>query len=67
MEAQKQKNLIQSKLVNKLMDTIYFLERESEIQNTPEDVERYQKHIRSLEKLVEEVRKEAEEGSLFQS
>ena len=67
METQKQKNLIQSKLVNKLMDTIYFLERESEIQNTPEDVERYQKHIRSLEKLVEEVRKEAEEGSLFQS
>ena len=67
METQKQKKLIQSKLVNKLMDTIYFLERESEIQNTPEDVERYQKHIRSLEKLVEEVRKEAEEGSLFQS
>lgn len=56
MEDKKKKELIQSKLVSKLQDTIYFLERESELQDRPEDADRYQHHIHALEKLIEEVK-----------
>ena len=55
MDDNKKRELIQNKLISKLQDTIYFLERESELQETKEDSDRYQHHIRSLEKLIEEV------------
>ena len=55
MDDKKNRQLIQNKLISKLQDTIYFLERESELQETKEDTDRYQHHIRSLEKLIEEV------------